>query len=677
MSASNPPAAGGGQNNQQSNERRKGEAHKLFARLRWTDLVSGENEEYIGPLPITLGRAPENTIVLNSQLVSRNHATLGAQGSQVMLRDLQTKNGTFVDDERITQITLPSGGAFHIGPFDFTMMVVAAPPLGTPVRTTADDPAETRVTTASLLGARLAADETVLAPVAELARSGSPRPPVVPLSEVLRTHRAVTEATYLSVGGGIGSFAWVDHLRIQGVPADQIVVVGLEAKPVGHYRQLTRNSQIPLHERLRSHSESCPDNIWGFPSYGMRETLHLLSQGKVGAALRVFLQVMGEPVFSDTYSPRAGDVFQAVEREAHRIGWERMWRQGRAQTLRRTDDGRYVVAYTTNNERGTPVPQYVVANYVHLAMGYPSIRLLDDLQDYRQRTGDLEHAVNAYEPHDHVYEHLLANGGVVMVRGRGIVASRVLQRLDEVRRQNQNIVIIHLHRFPVARGHLDGHARRPVSHHMELQPFNWPKACWTGSMRFRLENATEIEREQLLNDWGGTTTADRRAWQIMLDRGLQEGWYQVYFGEVQGMERNPQGQLVTHIATGKPHHPELWLVSDFMIDCTGLAKSMDDNPLLKDMVSSYHLRRNAKGGLDVANDFEVLGMGNGSGRVYASGVTTLGGPHAVVDSFLGLQYAALRSVEALTSQHAPGLHQLTPRRSTSEWVRWMRGANPK
>ncbi len=46
-------------------------------------------------------------------------------------------------------------------------------------------------------------------------------------------------------------------------------------------------------------------------------------------------------------------------------------------------------------------------------------------------------------------------------------------------------------------------------------------------------------------------------------------------------------------------------------------------------------------------------MSNGPGRVYASGVMTLGGPNAAVDSFLGLQYAALRSVEDLAAQHAP------------------------
>jgi len=286
------------------------------------------------------------------------------------------------------------------------------------------------------------------------------------------------------------------------------------------------------------------------------------------------------------------------------------------------------------------------------------------------------HTVNAYEAHDQVYEHLLKHGGVVMVRGRGIVASRVIQRLYEVRQQNKNVTIIHVHRSPVAVGHQDGRARRQVINHVELQPFNWPKACWTGAMRIELERVDDIERDRLLNDWGGTTTADRKDWQRITERGLREGWYQIYFGEVKGLEGSDGRQLLTHISTGKPNQPEISLTTDFIIDCTGLTASLENNPFLQDMVDCYHLGLNPKGRLKVSNDFEVIGMNNGPGHVYASGVMTLGGPHAAVDSFLGLQYAALRSVEDLVAQHAPGLHSFTPLRSFSQWMRWVRGSGP-
>lgn len=666
----------------------------LYVRLTWSDVVTGEGRELIAPLPVSFGRSPDNTVVLNSNEVSRRHAVLKAQDGGVMLEDLHSLNGTYVNQDRITQVALPSGAGFRMGPFHLLMAVEPAPPPQASVQPspTAQALDGTAAFSQSFLGrlsgVPLSESSLVfspktgqLLPLAPKTKEdslplGGLRQPIIPMRDVFNSGLPVMETTYLAVGGGIGSFTWADHLRIYGVPVDQIIALGLEPLPIGRYSRLCRNSQIPNYERLRSNSESCPDNIWGWPSYGLREIWHSMSHGQVGNALRVAGQVFGEPVITDTYTPRSGDVFRVVEREAHRIGWNRILHYGRAQAVRKTDDGRYVVAYSWINERGEALQQFAVARYVHLAMGYPGIRILNDIHEYRERTHDVEHAVNAYEEHEHVYEHLRQHGGVVLVRGRGIVASRVIQRLHQVRQQNPSIVIMHLHRSAVPVGHQDGRSRRQVINHVELQPFNWPKACWTGAMRLQLERADDQERDRLLNDWGGTTTADRRDWQQITNRGLREGWYQIYFGEAKRLERNKRGQLLTQISTGKPNQPEIALTTDFIIDCTGLEASVEKNPLLKDMVDCYHLVLNPKGRLKVSNDFEVLNMHNGPGRVYASGVMTLGGPHAAVDSFLGLQYAALRSVEDLVAQRAPGLHSFTPIRSFSQWFRWTRGVQP-
>ena len=50
-----------------------------------------------------------------------------------------------------------------------------------------------------------------------------------------------------------------------------------------------------------------------------------------------------------------------------------------------------------------------------------SIALADDVEELTL-TGDYAHVVNAYEPHDHVYEELLRRPATVVVRGSGIVA---------------------------------------------------------------------------------------------------------------------------------------------------------------------------------------------------------------------------------------------------------------
>src|SRR3954454_24966843 len=74
---------------------------------------------------------------------------------------------------------------------------------------------------------------------------------------------------FVTVGGGIGSFVTLDYLRIYGAPLDQLCVVSYIDNPWQTYQFLTRVSQIPRPERIRSDSSSRPDNIWGFPSYAV------------------------------------------------------------------------------------------------------------------------------------------------------------------------------------------------------------------------------------------------------------------------------------------------------------------------------------------------------------------------------------------------------------------------
>ncbi len=49
-----------------------------------------------------LGRAPTNDIVLDSQSVSKNHCVIEFnRDGMACLRDLQSRNGTFINAERI------------------------------------------------------------------------------------------------------------------------------------------------------------------------------------------------------------------------------------------------------------------------------------------------------------------------------------------------------------------------------------------------------------------------------------------------------------------------------------------------------------------------------------------------------------------------------------------------
>jgi len=118
------------------------------------------------------------------------------------------------------------------------------------------------------------------------------------------------------------------------------------------------------------------------------------------------------------------------------------------------------------------------------------------------------------------------------------------------------------------------------------------------------------------------------------------------------------------------------LRANFIIDATGLDSDIGSHSLLHDLVGRYNLPLNPKGRLHVSNHFELEEMAHGPSRMYASGVNTLGGPYAPVDSFLGLQYAAQRSVSHLAQTTESGIRELRGINSFYQWTRWVRGVTP-
>ncbi len=651
--------------------------NNLQIQLSWEDPTTGERREPRLNVPIAFGREfarmPEELagqrvarMLLNSNQISRYHALIDWEQNHVVVIDQGSVNGIFVNGQRQTRSVLTNGDTLQIGPYAMTVTFVAnAPtPSASPPSTIQFNP-NTNLPDPSLGAAK---------PLTPL---GSNFPPPVfqaenvPVQALHATGLPVDECDFTAVGAGLGSFVWADLLRLSGVRTEKIVALGLEKEPYARYKRLCMNSQIPLHERLRSNSDSCPDNIWGFPSYALREAWHDFTKGQLNQSFKYLWQVFSEPTFAETYTPRAGNVFDSIDREARRIGWDKIYRYGRVRSIRKTDDGRYCVAYS---RQGGGNHAFLVTRYLHLATGYPAIQFLPDLQAYREKYNDFKSVVNAYEEHAHVYEQLEQDGGTVMIRGRGIVASRIVQRIYEARKKNRNITVLHLMRSPKPQGNKFGKSQRLVKNHYEFQPFNWPKACWGGELRVILEKATPDERKRLLADWGGTTTADRLDWQRITEEGLREGWYQITFGEVLQVERDAQNKTITHIQ--EKGFGEMKLTADFIVDATGLDAKVETNPLLDDLVKHYKLPLNHLGRLVVANNFELVEMRSSKGQMYAAGAITLGGPYAAVDSFLGLQYAALVAVDGLVTSRAPGVHRMNLLSSFGQWWKWVLNQSP-
>lgn len=472
----------------------------------------------------------------------------------------------------------------------------------------------------------------------------------------------VIDAPFVSVGGGVGSFVMADVLRIAGVPATSIRVLSASDSPWAAYKYLTGVSQIPDVERLRSDSSSMPDNIWGFPGYAMREAFSARTPQEFLAPL---WQVLTEPVLTDYYTPRAGQVFRGMEREADRIRWWDMVAPGTVRMSRRRQGGGYFTILTP--PAGTSPTKRVAyrSSHVHLAVGYPGVRFLPDLQEYRQRHGDFTRVVNAYSPHEHVYQDLLRRPGTVLLRGGGIVASRILQRLVDDRDRGAQTTILHLFRTYVRGSHGPSvFMRRRGGDGWAYQGFNWPKATWGGQLKYRLARLEGEERRKLYEVMGGTNTPYRKLWQRQLAEGRRQGFYRTYVGEVVGVEP-AGGAVITRVKTADGSAE---LPASYVIDATGLEADITEHRLLADLLDHSGAGRNVLGRLDVSPSFAVRGVDSEGGRLYASGAATLGGYYAGVDSFLGLQYAALQIADDLA--RLGFCRRIGIARSLSQWWRW-------
>ncbi len=488
---------------------------------------------------------------------------------------------------------------------------------------------------------------------------------------VARAGFPIVDVPIVSVGGGLGSFALIDTLRIAGVGARHLAVLGNGTVPTRTYRYLASASQIPDHERLRSDSGSTMDNIWGFPSYAFREAA---SAPTLRGRLAPLWSVVSEPFGADYYTPTAGAVYESVDREAARIGWESMVRPGVVRMIRRREGGGYFSVLTGLGEGDHPTRTVYRSRHVHVAVGYPGVKFLPDLQAYRERHRDFSRVVNAYEPHDHLYAETRHRPTTVLVRGSGIVASRILQRLLDDREAGlANTTVYHLFRTYVSGPQGDRITfRRPGANGWAYQGFNYPKAAWGGQLKRRLEQLDGPKRVELIRAMGGTNTPPRASWRRQLDRGRAGGWYVAYTGQVERVDPGPDQTVVSGIVDDQGRRYSLG--ANFVIDATGLESDIGEHRLLADLLAHGGARRSELGRLAMLPTFEVEGTRSDPGRLYASGSATLGGYYAGVDSFLGLQYAALTIADDLASiGSAP---RLGARRSTSQWWRWLRHLPP-
>ncbi len=70
----------------------------------------GDVIDFVEPRRVHIGRDPESDIVLEAGNASRRHARIHWDGENLMISDLESRNGVVVNDEIITRQTMLKAG---------------------------------------------------------------------------------------------------------------------------------------------------------------------------------------------------------------------------------------------------------------------------------------------------------------------------------------------------------------------------------------------------------------------------------------------------------------------------------------------------------------------------------------------------------------------------------------
>lgn len=66
---------------------------------------------------VTIGRIPDNDIVLDDVTVSRRHAVLANESGKWIVRDLRSLNGTYLNHARVDEAVINHGDELQVGKY--------------------------------------------------------------------------------------------------------------------------------------------------------------------------------------------------------------------------------------------------------------------------------------------------------------------------------------------------------------------------------------------------------------------------------------------------------------------------------------------------------------------------------------------------------------------------------
>jgi len=75
----------------------------------------------------TIGRVEDNTFQIAEPSVSSHHCEVLLRGSDIVVKDLNSTNGTFINGEKVTEKTLKPGEVLRLGQIEMRLEVEGAP----------------------------------------------------------------------------------------------------------------------------------------------------------------------------------------------------------------------------------------------------------------------------------------------------------------------------------------------------------------------------------------------------------------------------------------------------------------------------------------------------------------------------------------------------------------------
>jgi len=89
--------------------------------------ISGEQQGLVQEytkLPVNIGRYPDNDIVITDLIVSRKHCRITLEESKLVICDLDSKNGTYVNGARLKNTSsIVDGDIITIGEINLQLSV--------------------------------------------------------------------------------------------------------------------------------------------------------------------------------------------------------------------------------------------------------------------------------------------------------------------------------------------------------------------------------------------------------------------------------------------------------------------------------------------------------------------------------------------------------------------------